>query len=137
MNFCLLDKTAFSDHPLFCFMKVVDWYFIEICLFDLFGLCCQSFHCYFWLLRASLNTFLFVEFSSIVCFQLAKVFVAYSSITKFQSCWEHFWKDIFVVAFEENFLKNLVFLSWTLLWFGFLLVNEGAFLFVLKLVFSV
>ena len=36
VTFCLLDKTAFCDHLLLCFMKVVDWYFLKICLFNLF-----------------------------------------------------------------------------------------------------
>ena len=126
MTFCLLDKTAFCDHPLLCFMKVVDWYFLEICLFNLFGLCCQSFHCCFWLLKESLNIFMFVEFSSIMWCQLAKVFVAYFFNHKVSVLLRAFLKRLFCCCFEENFLKNFVLLSWTWFSFGFLLVNESA-----------
>lgn len=137
VTFCLLDKIAFCDHLLLCFMKVVVWHFLGICLFDFFGFHCQGFHCCFWLLRVISNTFIFVGFSSIEWCWFAKVFNFLFFNHKFQCCWEHFLKRLFVCCFEENLLRILVLLSWTCFSFDFLLVKWKCFMFVLELVFSV
>ena len=83
---CLLVKTTFLWPSTFLAFEIC-WLTLSWKLsFWSFGLYCQGFHWCFWLLRASLKHIFFVEFSSILCCQLAKVFVAYSSIINFQSC---------------------------------------------------
>ena len=137
MTFCLLDKTTFFDHPLLCLMKVVDWYFLETCLFDLFGFCCQIFHCCFWLLRASLNTFLFVEFSSIAWCWFTKVFNCLFCNHKFQCCWDHFLKRLFCLFLWRKSFENVSFDFLNLLFIWFPFIEWKCFMFVLELVFSV
>ena len=113
------------------FWKLLVHAFLKV-VFSIFWFSLPSLsHCLL-IVKSISKHFFFVEFSLVLCCKLAKCFIAYSSIIKFQSCLEHFWKVIFVLLFE-----NLVLLSWTLFWFSFLFLSQSTFLFVLKLAFSV
>ena len=121
MTFYLLDEIASCDHLLLCFMKVVVWHFLGICLFDLFGFHFQGFHCCFWLLRAISNTFIFVGFSSIKWCWFVKVFNCLFFNHKFQCCWEHFLKRLFCLLLWRKSFENLSFAFSNLIfiWFPF------------------
>ena len=123
---CLLVKTTFLWPSTFLVFESC-WLALSWKLsFWSFGLCFQTSHCCFGLLKESQNTSLLLSFHPFCVVNLQSARCRFFN-HKVSVLLRALLKRHFCFAFEENFLKNLVLLSWALFWVGFLLVNESYF----------